>query len=85
MNTWGHPEQRVLSQSVFDAIISPAPIRTPPLQHCLTSLHLQVFEAAVRIMPEGVEQWVWLNDFIGFGVGDMNPALAVNFIDLMAR
>ena len=39
----------------------------------------------MRIMPEGVEQWVWLNDFIGFGVGDMNPALAVSFIDLMAR
>ena len=83
---------------------------------------------AVRMMPPGVEQWVWLNDFLGFGVAvsdamilpdekinhenrldvdvvhfrdrgscwfphkgstprnmqDMNPSLALQFIDLMA-
>ena len=31
-------------------------------------LFAKVFELAVRMMPPGVEQWVWLNDFLGFGV-----------------
>jgi hypothetical protein len=33
-------------------------------------------------MPPGVESWVWLNDFVGFGLADCNPALARSFIEL---
>eukprot|EP00798_Chlamydomonas_sp_ICE-L_P008741 gene8741-33601_t len=47
--------------------------------------HMMVeFERAIRMMPEGVETWVWLNDFHGFGLGDCNPGLARAFLDLSA-
>mmetsp|Transcript_15117 Transcript_15117/g.32788 ORF Transcript_15117/g.32788 Transcript_15117/m.32788 type:complete len:312 (+) Transcript_15117:167-1102(+) len=51
----------------------------------LTMDHMiQMFEMAVRSMPPGVEQWVWLNDFVGFGVSDLNPSLALSFLELSA-
>ena len=36
------------------------------------------------MMPEGIEQWVWVSDFFGFSYGDMNPAMAKQFVDLSA-
>lgn len=42
------------------------------------------FEQAIRMMPEGIEQWVWVSDFFGFSVGDMNPAMAKQFVNLSA-
>lgn len=36
------------------------------------------------MMPEGIEQWVWVSDFFGFSTGDMNPAMAKQFVDLSA-
>ncbi len=27
-------------------------------------------------MPPGVEQWIWVCDFKGFGMADVNPKLA---------
>mmetsp|Transcript_16257 Transcript_16257/g.48423 ORF Transcript_16257/g.48423 Transcript_16257/m.48423 type:complete len:233 (-) Transcript_16257:2063-2761(-) len=43
---------------------------------------IQAFELAVRAMPPGVESWVWLNDFAGFGLADCHPGLAMSFIEL---
>ncbi|KAG1676460.1 hypothetical protein FOA52_002280 [Chlamydomonas sp. UWO 241] len=43
---------------------------------------VQAFELAIRAMPPGVESWVWLNDFIGFGLADCHPGLAMSFIEL---
>ncbi|GMH32744.1 hypothetical protein BSKO_00578 [Bryopsis sp. KO-2023] len=42
------------------------------------------FEQAVRMMPEGVEQWIWFSDFHGFGLGDLNPSMARIFLDVSA-
>lgn len=36
----------------------------------------QTFEWAVKCMPPGVEQWIWVCDFKGFGMADVNPKLA---------
>lgn len=46
---------------------------------------VMLFEQAIRMMPEGVEQWVWVSDFFGFGMADMNPAMARKFVDLTAN
>eukprot|EP00210_Caulerpa_lentillifera_P001533 g1471.t1 len=43
------------------------------------------FEQAIRMMPDGVEQWVWVSDFFGFGMSDMSPAMARRFVDLTAN
>ncbi len=37
---------------------------------------LQTFETAIRVMPPGVEQWVWVCDFHGFSKKDVNPKMA---------
>jgi hypothetical protein len=34
---------------------------------------IMVFEQAVRLMPAGVERWVWFADMTGFGMRDMSP------------
>lgn len=34
------------------------------------------------MMPEDVEQWVWVSDFFGFSFGDMNPSMAKEFVEL---
>lgn len=39
---------------------------------------------AVRLMPEGVEKWVWVMDFHGFGFADCNPKIGKIFLDLTA-
>lgn len=36
-------------------------------------------------MPPGVEQWVWVCDFHGFGMADINPKLAKAFLDISAE
>ncbi|GAX74409.1 hypothetical protein CEUSTIGMA_g1857.t1 [Chlamydomonas eustigma] len=44
---------------------------------------IQCFESAVKCMSPGVEQWVWICDFHGFGLSDvMNPGIAKTFLDL---
>lgn len=40
---------------------------------------------AIRCMPPGVQQWVWVCDFYGFGVADINPKLAKAFLDISAE
>ncbi|GAX78171.1 hypothetical protein CEUSTIGMA_g5613.t1 [Chlamydomonas eustigma] len=45
---------------------------------------IQMFELTIQFMPAGVEQWVWLNDFVGFGIMDCNPSLGLSFIELLA-
>jgi hypothetical protein len=46
---------------------------------------IQTFQHCISTMAPGVESWVWLNDFFGFGLGDMNPALALSFIELTGK
>lgn len=46
---------------------------------------IQTFETAIKCMPEGVEQWVWVCDFHGFGMADINPRLAKTFLDVSAE
>lgn len=45
---------------------------------------ISVFERSIRMMPEGVEQWIWFSDFHGFGMADLNPAMARIFLDVSA-
>lgn len=45
---------------------------------------IQTFERAVRMMPAGVEQWIWVSDFHGFGMADLNPAIAKTFLEMTA-
>ena len=40
---------------------------------------VQVLEACVRRMTDGVETFVWIMDFHGFGVADANPQNAIVF------
>lgn len=35
-------------------------------------------------MPEGVEKWVWVMDFHGFGFADCNPKIGKIFLDITA-
>lgn len=35
------------------------------------------------MMPKGVEEWIWVSDFHGFGVVDLNPSMARLFLDLL--
>lgn len=37
---------------------------------------------AVRLMPPGVERWVWVMDFHGFGLRDCNPKIAKIFLSM---
>ncbi|KXZ55527.1 hypothetical protein GPECTOR_2g1076 [Gonium pectorale] len=46
---------------------------------------LQTFEWAIKCMPPGVEQWIWVCDFKGFGMADVNPKLAKLFLDISAE
>lgn len=46
---------------------------------------ISTFETAIKCMPPGVEQWVWVCDFHGFGVSDANPRLAKAFLDVSAE
>lgn len=34
---------------------------------------IATFEQAIRLMPAGVEKWVWFSDLRGFGMRDLNP------------
>lgn len=43
---------------------------------------LACFESAIRLMPEGVESWVWVMDLFGFGLRDCDPRLAHKFFHL---
>lgn len=45
---------------------------------------IQTFETAIKCMPPGVENWVWVCDFHGFGMSDVNPKLAKAFLDVSA-
>uniref|UniRef100_A0A061SFM8 CRAL-TRIO domain-containing protein n=1 Tax=Tetraselmis sp. GSL018 TaxID=582737 RepID=A0A061SFM8_9CHLO len=40
------------------------------------------FETAVKLMPPGIERWVWVMDFHGFGMADCNPKIAKIFLSL---
>ncbi|KAG2501691.1 hypothetical protein HYH03_000193 [Edaphochlamys debaryana] len=46
---------------------------------------IQTFEWAIKTMPPGVEQWIWVCDFKGFGMADVNPKLAKLFLDISAE
>ncbi|KAG2435701.1 hypothetical protein HXX76_006900 [Chlamydomonas incerta] len=46
---------------------------------------IQTFEWAIKCMPPGVEQWIWVCDFKGFGMADVNPKLAKLFLDISAE
>lgn len=35
------------------------------------------------MMPKGVEEWIWVSDFHGFGFADLNPSMARLFVDLL--
>ena len=39
----------------------------------------------VRLMGPGVEQWVWVSDFYGFGFADLSPRIATTFLELSAK
>mmetsp|Transcript_3868 Transcript_3868/g.11192 ORF Transcript_3868/g.11192 Transcript_3868/m.11192 type:complete len:319 (-) Transcript_3868:579-1535(-) len=43
------------------------------------------FEQAIRLMPKGVEQWVWVSDFAGFGMSDVDPGMARTFLHVSAE
>lgn len=45
---------------------------------------IQTFEMAIRAMPEGVTQWVWVADCKGFGVTDVSPKLTKAFLHMSA-
>jgi len=46
---------------------------------------IQTFETAIKCMPEGVEQWVWVCDFHGFGMSDaLNVKIAKAFLEISA-
>lgn len=45
---------------------------------------ISTFETAIKLMPPGVEQWVWVCDFHGFGMRDINVKLAKLFLDVSA-
>lgn len=42
----------------------------------LPSLLPRIARQAIKCMPPGVEQWIWVCDFKGFGMADVNPKLA---------
>jgi hypothetical protein len=37
---------------------------------------IQTFEQAVRLMPAGIERWVWFSDLSGFAMRDLQPVRA---------
>lgn len=39
---------------------------------------IMVFEQTIRLMPPGVEQWIWFADMRGFGLRDMGPVRSHN-------
>lgn len=43
---------------------------------------LATFEQAIRFMAPGVEAWVWVMDFHGFGMRDCDPRLAKIFLSV---
>lgn len=40
---------------------------------------------AIRLMRPGVEQWVIVSDFHGFGFGDLSPRMATAFLEVSAK
>eukprot|EP00193_Tetraselmis_chui_P006271 CAMPEP_0177759904 /NCGR_PEP_ID=MMETSP0491_2-20121128/4981_1 /TAXON_ID=63592 /ORGANISM="Tetraselmis chuii, Strain PLY429" /LENGTH=289 /DNA_ID=CAMNT_0019275765 /DNA_START=204 /DNA_END=1073 /DNA_ORIENTATION=+ len=69
--------QRPVIYSVFNLAEDKAPETN--------RLHMiHQFETAVRLMPEGVEKWVWVMDFHGFGFADCNPKIGKIFLDITA-
>ena len=53
---------------------------SPAWTQCLMRLR-----QAIRLMRPGVEQWVIVSDFHGFGFGDLNPRMATAFLEVSAR
>ena len=52
---------------------------------CLASVQTDVgVMQCIQAMPAGVDQWVWVSDFKGFGMSDCDPRLAKVFLDLSA-
>ena len=45
---------------------------------------ISVFEAAIALMPPGIESWSWVLDFHGFSIRDCDPRLARIFLHLAA-
>uniref|UniRef100_A0A7S0UYL0 CRAL-TRIO domain-containing protein n=1 Tax=Polytomella parva TaxID=51329 RepID=A0A7S0UYL0_9CHLO len=46
---------------------------------------IQTFESAIKHMPPGVEQWIWLCDIYGFSVADASTKIAKAFLDISAE
>lgn len=60
--------------------LSPNKVTESGRDHLITR-----FEQAIRMMPDGVEQWIWVSDFYGFGVADLHPAMAKEFLHMTAN
>ncbi|CAD7695124.1 unnamed protein product [Ostreobium quekettii] len=60
--------------------LSPNKVTEHGRDHLITK-----FEQAIRMMPaDGLQQWIWVSDFHGFGVADLSPAMAREFLDISA-
>ena len=46
---------------------------------------VECFESAVSLMDDGVDAWIWMIDFEGFGLRDMGLKLAKAFIHMTER
>lgn len=61
-----------------------APVTDRNTEH--NRVHMIVtFEQAIRLMPKGVEQWVWVSDFAGFGIADVDTSMARVFLHMSAE
>jgi hypothetical protein len=50
------------------------------VDHCI-----QTLERAIEAMPPGVETYIWVSDFHGFGWSDMDPRMAAGCLQVCAR
>lgn len=82
-------------KSHFMHVIGHDALQRPIIYSCLAAAKNKVyqdnhdhmiatFEKAIKLMPPGVQNWVWVCDFEGFGMADINPALAKAFLDVSA-
>lgn len=69
-------------QPVIYSDIGLAKDRSVPgnLEHCV-----QTLESAIATIPEGVETYIWVSDFHGFGFSDCDPRMAAGCLQLFAQ
>lgn len=79
MHVVGHDSER--RPVIYSCL---APISDRNTAHSRTHM-IATFEQAIRLMPKGVEQWVWVADFAGFGVSDVDTSLARVFLNVSAE